>query len=105
MCLDHFVSGKPCIFYDTTNPDWTPSLNLGHNAIRPSDISRHERASVRAAKRRKVFEEEEIGEVIEEERLEVEAVQSDGNSDQLEQELQKTEEELGTMRTELEKNQ
>lgn len=26
-----FFPGKPSILYDTTNPDWAPSLNLGHN--------------------------------------------------------------------------
>ncbi|KAH9359745.1 hypothetical protein HPB48_021304 [Haemaphysalis longicornis] len=31
VCSAHFVSGKPCYLMDDTNPDWAPSLNLGHN--------------------------------------------------------------------------
>ena len=31
ICLRHFISGKPAYLYDQTNPDWLPSLHLGHN--------------------------------------------------------------------------
>ena len=54
VCSEHFVSGKPSKLYDSTNPDWSPSLNLGHSCIKQSDTSRHDRASSRAEKRRNV---------------------------------------------------
>ena len=56
VCSDHFLSGKPSPLYDTTNPDWVPSLKLGHNNCSSADTSRHDRASARAVKRRKVQE-------------------------------------------------
>ena len=30
ICSKHFISGRPAYLYDTTNPDWLPTLNLGH---------------------------------------------------------------------------
>ena len=33
VCSDNFISGKPSQLYDQTNPDWVPSINLGHNEI------------------------------------------------------------------------
>ncbi len=31
ICSKHSVSGKPASLLDETNPDWLPSLNLGHS--------------------------------------------------------------------------
>ena len=31
ICSRHFISGKPAYLYDQTNPDWLPSLHLGHS--------------------------------------------------------------------------
>ena len=31
VCSRHFQSGKPAKLYDITNPDWVPSVNLGHS--------------------------------------------------------------------------
>ncbi len=31
ICSKHFVSGKPTSLLDETNPDWLPSLDLGHS--------------------------------------------------------------------------
>ena len=86
VCSDHFLSGKPCTLYDTTNTDWIPSLNFGHSDIRQSDTYRRNMPSTRAAKRRKVQEQvvdkEGDREVLQEESLQVEAVQS--TSDEVE---------------------
>ena len=30
VCSKHFTSGKPAYLYNTTNPDWLPTLNHGH---------------------------------------------------------------------------
>ena len=30
ICSRHFKSGKPADLIDSTNPDWLPSLHLGH---------------------------------------------------------------------------
>ena len=56
VCSDHFLSRKPCTFYDTTNPGGIPPLNLDHSDISQSDTSRHDGASVWVAKWRKVQE-------------------------------------------------
>ena len=39
ICSRHFISGKPADLLDETNPDWLPSLNLGHNKIRYSNVA------------------------------------------------------------------
>ena len=31
ICSRHFISGKPAYLHDETNPDWLPSLHLGHS--------------------------------------------------------------------------
>ena len=30
ICSRHFISGKPAYLYDEANPDWLPTLHLGH---------------------------------------------------------------------------
>jgi len=30
VCSRHFVSGKPASLYSTNDPDWLPTLNMGH---------------------------------------------------------------------------
>ena len=34
VCENHFHSGKPAYLYSTTNPDWLPTLHLGHKEHR-----------------------------------------------------------------------
>lgn len=31
ICSDHFISGKPSTLYETSSPDWAPTLRLGHD--------------------------------------------------------------------------
>ena len=62
VCSNHFKSGKPATFYDTTRPDWILTLNLGHTELKEGDTSRHDRATERATKRRKRSEEQAIAE-------------------------------------------
>ena len=35
ICSRHFISGKPAYLYDEANPDWLPSLHLGHAKRKP----------------------------------------------------------------------
>ena len=35
ICSRHFISGKPAYLYDDANPDWLPSLHLGHAKRKP----------------------------------------------------------------------
>lgn len=53
ICLKHFISGRPAYLYNTVNPDWQPTLNLGHFK---STSKRSSTANARylRAKRRKV---------------------------------------------------
>ena len=48
VCSDHFICGKSSALYDSTSPDWVPSLNMGHNkAGCINDSDRYERANSR----------------------------------------------------------
>lgn len=38
ICSRHFVSGKPADLEDETNPDWLPSLNLGHSKVSDKQV-------------------------------------------------------------------
>ena len=31
ICSRHFISGEPAKLFDCTNPDWLPTMNLGHS--------------------------------------------------------------------------
>ena len=42
ICSDHFVSGMPSSLYDESNPDWAPSINLGHGNHPPSSRERYD---------------------------------------------------------------
>lgn len=39
ICSRHFVSGKPADHFDHLNPDWLPTLNLGHSKVKISSTS------------------------------------------------------------------
>uniref|UniRef100_A0AAZ1XAQ3 THAP-type domain-containing protein n=1 Tax=Oreochromis aureus TaxID=47969 RepID=A0AAZ1XAQ3_OREAU len=43
VCSRHFHSGKPAYEMDQTNPDWVPTLHMGHSKIRTSHADRHRR--------------------------------------------------------------
>lgn len=53
-----FIAGKPCALYDITNPDWAPTLKLGHRKVDPAattrDSSRHQRAVERKDRKKNV---------------------------------------------------
>lgn len=112
VCSDHFTSGKPAKLYDTTNPDWVPTLNLGHYEAKTGDsLIRHDRAVGRATKRRKLNEEQAIAkeerdnqqESIREEEKRTQA-QKDQEKDEVEKlrcELQKSRCELDEVKKEL----
>ena len=53
ICSRHYISGKPADLLDDTNPDWLPTLNLGHNKARlpPTATGRWERRNARQANR------------------------------------------------------
>ncbi|XP_038138972.1 uncharacterized protein LOC119782193 [Cyprinodon tularosa] len=48
VCSRHFHSGKPSYEMDELNPDWVPTLNMGHCEINATTSDRH----VRCLKRR-----------------------------------------------------
>ncbi|XP_048577013.1 uncharacterized protein LOC5515843 [Nematostella vectensis] len=58
VCSNHFISGKPADIMDTTNPDWAPTVNLGHSNV--GDVSmavnRNARAKSRQKKREEIIE-------------------------------------------------
>ncbi len=97
VCSDHFKSGKPSSLYDLTNPDWVPTLKLGHNHTHAGDSSRHERASERSAKKRKLEEtivEERRTKEQEEQRVELDEKAQSDEVERLQNELKKSRNEL-----------
>ena len=62
ICSKHFISEKPAYLYDTNNPDWLPTLHLGHtksSSVQEENVAvsvaRFERA-VERSKRRDTIE-------------------------------------------------
>ncbi|XP_041347065.1 uncharacterized protein LOC121366856 [Gigantopelta aegis] len=57
ICSLHFINGKPSALYDKTNPDWAPTLHLGHDKFKlttgKENSSRHERIIGRTTKRKR----------------------------------------------------
>uniref|UniRef100_A0A3P9DGH0 THAP-type domain-containing protein n=1 Tax=Maylandia zebra TaxID=106582 RepID=A0A3P9DGH0_9CICH len=51
VCSRHFLSGKPAYEMDVTNPDWAPTLHMGHDDKPVSDSERHARRTQRKRKR------------------------------------------------------
>uniref|UniRef100_I3JNH4 THAP-type domain-containing protein n=1 Tax=Oreochromis niloticus TaxID=8128 RepID=I3JNH4_ORENI len=51
VCSRHFHSGKPAYEMDQTNPDWVPTLHMGHSEIRTSHADRHRRRTQREQKK------------------------------------------------------
>ncbi|KAL0993151.1 hypothetical protein UPYG_G00103900 [Umbra pygmaea] len=43
VCSLHFHSGKPSYEMLENHPDWTPSLRLGHNDVKETDVARYQR--------------------------------------------------------------
>ncbi|MEQ2223683.1 hypothetical protein ILYODFUR_039117 [Ilyodon furcidens] len=43
VCSRHFHSGKPSYEMDELNPDWVPTLHMGHSEIKVSTSDRHAR--------------------------------------------------------------
>uniref|UniRef100_A0A1A8LX43 THAP-type domain-containing protein n=3 Tax=Nothobranchius pienaari TaxID=704102 RepID=A0A1A8LX43_9TELE len=47
VCSLHFHKGQPAYEMMETDPDWAPSLHMGHNSVRPTDTSRAARRMAR----------------------------------------------------------
>ena len=47
VCGRHFINSKPSMLYETTNPDWAPTLHLGHSEVKIPDPKRNQRAQKR----------------------------------------------------------
>ena len=63
VCSRHFKSGKPAKLYDVTNPDWLPSINLGHSKkflSEGKDDARYERAKRREVEQRQKEEDNRL---------------------------------------------
>ncbi len=53
VCSDHFVHGSPAKLYDSTNPDWVPSLKLGYDTSSTQKATeRYVRVAERNSRRR-----------------------------------------------------
>ncbi|CAI5659782.1 unnamed protein product [Oreochromis niloticus] len=51
VCSRHFHSGKPAYEMDESNPDWVPTLHMGHSEIPASTLDRHRRRMRRMQQR------------------------------------------------------
>ena len=54
MCIFHIFSGQKADLYDKTNPDWAPSLKLGHDSVDSNSSKRYERTKGRLEKRKRM---------------------------------------------------
>ncbi len=57
ICSRHFISGKPAALEEENNPDWLPTLHLGHSKAMTAKKAetakgRFERVKLREAKKR-----------------------------------------------------
>ncbi|XP_022783277.1 chromatin assembly factor 1 subunit A-like [Stylophora pistillata] len=50
VCGIHFHSGKAAQLWDRSNPDWVPSLHLGHDKLKESDERKEKQQQERAQK-------------------------------------------------------
>uniref|UniRef100_UPI00358E2535 uncharacterized protein n=1 Tax=Myxine glutinosa TaxID=7769 RepID=UPI00358E2535 len=50
LCHRHFQSGYPARLWDKNNPDWIPSLHMGHANGKSPESARHEMAAAGLAK-------------------------------------------------------
>ena len=66
VCSIHFHSGKAANLWDRYNPDWTPSLHLGHGKVKNTAVTKEEqqlraqRISDRRKRERERIEEEAV---------------------------------------------
>ncbi|KAG1952255.1 spindle and kinetochore associated complex subunit [Pimephales promelas] len=51
VCSLHFHSGKPSYGMLENHPDWAPSLRLGHNDVKETDVARYQRQVKRRTQR------------------------------------------------------
>ena len=81
VCSDHFISGCPSQLYDTTNPDWVPSINLGYVRTTSGSATSnawYSRALMRASKRQRVCQsDEDVDEVEQNQQDDVEISNDD----------------------------
>ena len=59
VCSRHFMSGKPAKLYETSSPNWLPTLDLGHSkptAQMTVSVERYERI-VERDRRKKLLDE------------------------------------------------
>ncbi|GFO11418.1 Zinc finger protein [Plakobranchus ocellatus] len=49
VCSNHFHKGAPAYERMESDPDWVPSLNLGHGEVKPASANRHSRRQRRSA--------------------------------------------------------
>uniref|UniRef100_UPI00358FBA78 uncharacterized protein isoform X2 n=1 Tax=Myxine glutinosa TaxID=7769 RepID=UPI00358FBA78 len=54
ICSDHFISGKAAKLYDTTNPDWIPTVNMGRTKMSGASPSNPQRTAKRVQKRKRL---------------------------------------------------
>ena len=95
VCSDHFIKEKPAALYEESNPDWVPSLKLGHGEKRSlATSSRHDRAVERSAKRKRNGEEQDKGEV-EREIIEIDRDHEVISEEAAESELKQVKDQLG----------
>ncbi|XP_020907818.1 uncharacterized protein LOC110245864, partial [Exaiptasia diaphana] len=85
VCSDHFVKGEPAHLKSTTDPDWAPSLNLGHNNVKEKHVEtateRYDRVQDRDVKKRKLEAEDEAARIAAEAaRIEAERVEAEQNN-------------------------
>ncbi|XP_038140754.1 uncharacterized protein LOC119783349 [Cyprinodon tularosa] len=61
VCSRHFHKGEPAYEMMESDPDWAPSLHLGHTFIKPTDPGRSARRRAREQTRKQTLQSAETG--------------------------------------------
>ncbi|XP_070197777.1 uncharacterized protein [Littorina saxatilis] len=60
VCSRHFHKGEPAYEMAETDPDWAPSLHLGHEEIKQTNLGRHERQKGRSLRKHASLQQNEV---------------------------------------------
>ena len=64
ICSRHFISEKPAYLYDEANPDWLPTLHLGHAKKKANSSKKSAERLERKKARREATKEMEVAQSL-----------------------------------------
>ena len=90
VCGKHFINGKPSALYETTDPNWIPTINLGYELVTisspESTVARNDRRKQRSNNLNQINESTEKKKKVVEVNLpqkEIQQIDADGKSKEI----------------------